>query len=171
MKIAKNNLKVALILGKFAPLHRGHQLLIERALEFADRVIVMIYDRSDVTPIPVKTRANWIRSLYQQVCVVEAPAGPPDSKGNAIIMQQHVDFILRYLPEPVTHIFSSEWYGDYISQALGAKNVVVDLGRQAFPISGTLARGNPRKYKEFLNPLVYKDMLKVWPKTPNKRKK
>ncbi len=160
MKTYQNNLKVGLILGKFAPLHKGHQLLIEQALALTDRVIMMVYDRSDVTSIPVRTRANWIRSLYPQVRVVEVPAGPPDSKGEAAIMQQHVDFILNYLPEPITHLFSSEWYGDYVSRALGAKNIVIDMNRKTFPVSGTLARSNPQKYKDFLDPIVYKDLVK-----------
>ncbi|MBK1649323.1 ATP-binding protein [Rhabdochromatium marinum] len=39
----------ALVLGKFAPLHRGHQLLIETALAENRQVLVMPYHAPDVT--------------------------------------------------------------------------------------------------------------------------
>ena len=36
--------RVGLTLGKFAPLHRGHQYLIETALAETERLVVLIYD-------------------------------------------------------------------------------------------------------------------------------
>jgi HTH-type transcriptional repressor of NAD biosynthesis genes len=36
--------KRGLTLGKFAPLHKGHQLLIETALSEMDEVLAIIYD-------------------------------------------------------------------------------------------------------------------------------
>lgn len=42
--------KVGLTLGNFAPLHRGHQHLIETALLEVGHVIVVIYDAREVTP-------------------------------------------------------------------------------------------------------------------------
>ena len=44
MSPGADNTRVGLTLGKFAPLHRGHQSLIEKALAETDRLIVMIYD-------------------------------------------------------------------------------------------------------------------------------
>ena len=63
--------KVGLTLGKYAPFHKGHQYVIETALEENDEVIVVIYN-TDVIPIPLYVRANWIRTLYPQVTVIEA---------------------------------------------------------------------------------------------------
>lgn len=159
MEKRKKIMKKGLILGKFAPLHKGHQNLIETALRRTDKVYVMIYDCPEVIDIPLKTRADWIRKLYPAVRILEVPKGPPDSRGDPQIMRQHEEFIRRHLPEPVTHFFSSEWYGDYISKALGAENVVVDNGRKKFPISGTMIRSNPHKYRNFLHPIVYKDFI------------
>lgn len=160
MKKNYNGQKVALVFGKFAPLHKGHQMLIEKALAAAGRVIVMVYDRTDITSIPVKVRAGWIRSLYPNVSVVEVPAGPPDSNDDQKIMRRHVEFIESHLPEPVTHVFSGEWYGDHLAKALGARSMNVDAKRRIFPVSGTLVRESPRKYKKFLDPMVYDDVLK-----------
>ncbi len=152
-------MKIGLVLGKFAPLHKGHQYLIETALSQMDKTYVMIYDRPEVIDIPLKTRANWIRKIYPKAHVLEAPSGPPDSKGDPQIMRQHEEFIRANLPEPITHFFSSEWYGDYISKALGAENILVDMDRKKFPISGTMVRSDPHKYKNFLHPFVYKDFV------------
>lgn len=53
-----------LTLGKFAPLHPGHQLVIGTALAEMDHVIVVIYQATAVTSIPLHVRAGWIRELY-----------------------------------------------------------------------------------------------------------
>jgi cytidyltransferase-like protein len=37
-------IKRGLTLGKYAPLHKGHQLVIETAFSLMDEVVVMIYD-------------------------------------------------------------------------------------------------------------------------------
>lgn len=47
---------VGLTLGKFAPLHRGHQFVIETALAERGRVFVLIYDCSDTIPIRLPVR-------------------------------------------------------------------------------------------------------------------
>ncbi|HBM45971.1 TPA: cytidyltransferase [Patescibacteria group bacterium] len=123
-------------------------------------VYVMIYDCPQVIDIPLKTRAEWIRKIYPQVHVLEVPSGPPDSKEDPEIMRQHEEFIREHLPEPITHLFSSEWYGDYISKALGAENICVDQNRNIIPISGTKVRSNPHEYRDYLHPIVYRDFIK-----------
>lgn len=47
-----------LTLGKFAPLHRGHQFLIETALGEVDELVVIAYDSPHVTNVPLPVRAN-----------------------------------------------------------------------------------------------------------------
>ena len=66
---------LGLTLGKFAPLHKGHQFMIETALQEVDELIVVIYETT-VTLIPLHVRANWIRRLYPEVRVIEAWDGP-----------------------------------------------------------------------------------------------
>jgi len=45
-------LKRGLTLGKYAPLHHGHQLVIETALAEMDETVVLIYDAPDSTDVP-----------------------------------------------------------------------------------------------------------------------
>ena len=53
------NKNIGFTIGKFAPLHKGHQLLIETALKEMDEVYVVVYD-TDIIDINVEQRANWI---------------------------------------------------------------------------------------------------------------
>ena len=62
-------------LGKFAPLHKGHQYILELALEEMDEVVVLIYD-TDVIDIPLTVRAGWIKQMYPQIEVIECWDGP-----------------------------------------------------------------------------------------------
>jgi HTH-type transcriptional repressor of NAD biosynthesis genes len=67
-----------LTLGKFAPLHKGHQFLIETALAEMDEVIVMVYDCPETTAVPLSVRAAWLRQLYPRIRVIEAWDGPTE---------------------------------------------------------------------------------------------
>jgi HTH-type transcriptional repressor of NAD biosynthesis genes len=64
-----------LVLGKFAPLHKGHQLLIEAARAENDRVIVLIYDAPDLTNVPLPVRVRWLSSLYPDVRIIDRGMG------------------------------------------------------------------------------------------------
>jgi HTH-type transcriptional regulator, transcriptional repressor of NAD biosynthesis genes len=59
----------------------------------------------------------------------------------------------------VTHFYSSEFYGDHMSKALGAVNREIDRGRTTIPISGTAVRKDPFFNKDFVSPVVYRDHI------------
>jgi HTH-type transcriptional repressor of NAD biosynthesis genes len=156
-----------LTLGKFAPLHKGHQLLIETALAEMDEVVVMIYDCPETTAIPLPIRAHWIRQLYPKVQVMEAWEGPTEVGDTPKIKQAHEAYILQRLQGvPITHFYCREFYGEHVSQALGAHNRLVDWTphstwqeRCAVPISATQIRADPYQHRRFLDPLVYRDLI------------
>ncbi|MHA6482509.1 AAA family ATPase [Paenibacillus sp. strain BS8-2] len=153
---------IGLTLGKFAPLHRGHQLMIETALAEMDHVMIIIYDCPETIDIPLDVRAGWIRQLYPNAEVIEAWDGPKETGYTPEIMRTQEDYVLGLLGERnITHFYSSEPYGDHMSVALQAVNRVVDLERLAVPISGTEVRRVPYENREFLNPVVYRDMIKT----------
>lgn len=64
-------LRHGLVLGKFWPLHAGHQHLIETALADCERVTVQLLAHPD-EDIPLEVRAGWIRELYPQAHLVTA---------------------------------------------------------------------------------------------------
>src|SRR5690349_18233505 len=77
-----------LVIGKFMPLHHGHELLIETALAECDDVTVVVYDSdvaggtgsdsasdSGLAAMPLGLRLGWVRDLYPQL---EQLVGLPD---------------------------------------------------------------------------------------------
>jgi HTH-type transcriptional regulator, transcriptional repressor of NAD biosynthesis genes len=152
--------KVGLTLGKFAPLHRGHQYLIETALAEMDHVIVMIYDCPETISVPLNVRADWLRKLYPTVQVIEAWDGPTEVGDTPEIKKLNEDYVLLRLGgRKVTHFYCSEFYGDHMSQALGAVNRLVDCDRTTFPVSGTKVRQSPYECRQYLAPEVYRDLV------------
>lgn len=153
-------MKHGLTLGKFAPLHKGHQLVIDTALAEMDKVSVIVYDCPEITPIPLNVRARWLKMLYPQVHVIEAWDGPTEVGDTPEIKQKHEDYILNKLKlHNITHFYSSEFYGEHMSIALRAVNRVVDPARKRVPISGSLIREKPFAYREYIDPVVYRDLI------------
>nr|WP_227013914.1 AAA family ATPase [Paenibacillus psychroresistens] len=152
--------KVGLTLGKFAPLHRGHQYLIETAIAEMDEVIVVIYDSPEVTRIPLPVRSQWIRQLYPTVEVIEAWDGPNAMGDSPEVKRIQENYMLSILAErKISHFYSSEFYGEHMGLALGAVNRLVDCEREVVPISGTVIRGSTYENKAFIHPQVYRDLV------------
>ena len=153
-------MKRGLTLGKYAPLHKGHQHVIETASSEMDEVIVVIYDAPETTSIPLNIRANWLRKLYPQIKVIEAWDGPTEVGEKPEIKQMHEDYVINKLKiQGITHFYSSEFYGEHMSRALGAINRLVDPSRQVIPVSGTDIRENSFNYREYIHPIVYRDLI------------
>lgn len=151
--------KVGLTLGKFAPFHKGHQLLIETAINEVDELIVLIYD-DPVINIPLAIRASWIREIYPDIVVIEGVNSPNDTGYTAEIMKIQEDYVLSILGNRnISHFYSSEPYGVHMSVALNAINRQVDVSRNTVPISATKIRKDPFENKNFIHPKVYSDLI------------
>lgn len=152
--------KTALTLGKYAPLHKGHQLVLETALRECDEVVCMIYDSPTVTDVPLPVRAGWIRKLYPQAHVIECWDGPDGYGSDPRIVREQNDYILQKLAgRKITHFYSSEFYGESVGAALGAIDRRVDEARRQVPVSATMIRENPYRFIEYMHPLVYADLI------------
>lgn len=153
-------MSTGLTLGKFAPLHKGHQYVIERALAENDHLIVLIYDAPAFTPIPLPRRAGWIRALYPGIEVIECWDGPMEVGETPAIKRMHEEYILGKLQgRKIDRFYSSEFYGEHVSQALGAEDCRVDPARTSLPVSGTAIRENPFAHRAHLDPMVYWDLV------------
>ncbi|MFA6097388.1 MAG: adenylyltransferase/cytidyltransferase family protein [Candidatus Paceibacterota bacterium] len=160
-----NQYKIGLTIGKFAPLHKGHQFLIETALRDMDELVVMVYDQPDVTDVPLHVRSGWIKRLYPKAKVIEAYDSPKRIGKDDEAIRAQVDYILEKVRGmDITHFYSSEWYGKFVAEALHAQNVLVDPERKMFPISGSLTRENLEKHKDMLDKTVYADVKKYFKK-------
>ncbi|WP_339137338.1 MAG: AAA family ATPase [Candidatus Electrothrix sp. GW3-4] len=148
-----------LTLGKFAPFHRGHQLMVETALAEVDELLVMVY-ATDVTDVPLQVRAGWIQELYPTVRVIEAWDGPEGYGNTPEICHEQETYILKKLDGlRITHFYSSEFYGDHVSQALNAVDRRVDEARSTVPISGTQLRADYFAGRKYIPPCVYADLI------------
>jgi HTH-type transcriptional regulator, transcriptional repressor of NAD biosynthesis genes len=153
-------MKRGLYLGKFAPLHKGHQYVIETALKEVDELIVFIYDCTEIET-PLKVRANWIRKLYPACTVIECRRCPQEVGDTPAIKRMHEQYILKKLSGAKIDIFySNEFYGEHVSKTLKAKDRRIDPDRNTYPISATTIRKDPFKHRAFINPIVYRDLIK-----------
>jgi len=153
--------KTGLTVGKFAPLHRGHQHLIETALKETEHLIVVVYQAKTVTPVPLEVRAGWIRRLYPMVEVLEAPDAPEISGNSPEIRKIHEDFLRSFIAgRNIDVFFSSEPYGDWAARVLNCQHRIVDRERIRVPISATDIRANREAYSHFLDPIVLADLEK-----------
>lgn len=152
--------RVGLVLGKFAPFHKGHQFLVKTALVQCDRVYVLVYDASEVSWIPLHKRANWVRQLYPEAIVIEGHGAPSRTGLDEETVRIQDAYIASVVPERITHFFSSEKYGAHVATGLGAIDVRVDQERLTWPVSGTRCRDNPDAMRDYMHPLVYRDCIR-----------
>lgn len=156
-----------LILGKFAPFHAGHKRLIEIALEEVDEVFVIIYNCPNLTTIPLNVRANWVRSFFPQVNVIEGWDAPNRHEDTAEVKRLQEEYVKKALNgKNITHFFSSEYYGEHMSKFLGAvdrrtdrDNLKEGYGIYAAMIRATMIRNGKYLNENFLDKIVYKDIL------------
>lgn len=176
-----------LVVGKFSPLHRGHELVIKHALADCDEVLIISYTVPEFPRCPAAVRERWLAELFPQTrrLVIDAaglavrcaergltPRTIPDNDAGD---EPHRRFcawlchaILDFHPDAV---FTSEYYGDGFAAVLGeclsaetgasrtVNHVCVDRQRSTEPISGTMLRANPHAKREFMSPVVYADFV------------
>jgi NadR type nicotinamide-nucleotide adenylyltransferase len=143
-----------LVVGKFAPLHKGHQFLIECARSEAARITVLCYATPDFTAMPSAVRAKWIEDLYPDVQVLVPDGAPPDSAPGPV----HWAFLRQWLVQAGVDadvVFSSEEYGPPFASALGLAHRMVDPARTRVPISATAIRDDVHGQRALLAPGVY----------------
>lgn len=136
------------VIGKFYPPHKGHEYLIETALQESDCVTVIVCDREGQIP-HATLRAGWLRQRFSNAEIVVTVDDLPDD--DSVAWAKRTIEILGHVPDAV---FTSEAYGDPYAEAMGCKHVCVDQTREAVPISGTRIRENPLTHWEFLSPAV-----------------
>lgn len=150
--------KIGFTIGKFAPLHKGHQFLIETALKEMDEFYVVIYD-TDVINIDVKKRADWIKKLYPNVKIIYAYNSPKQYGLDTESVKIQMEYLSNLIQGiPVTHFYSSELYGEKVAEYLHIENRLVDFNRTKYPITATSIRKDYNKEIKYLEDFVYKDL-------------
>jgi NadR type nicotinamide-nucleotide adenylyltransferase len=165
-------MKRGLVIGKFCPLHKGHQLLIETALQEVDELHLWSWSEPEYPQYPPTLREHWLHTLYPRakVEVLTSESVPSRFPGLELPMNSAPDIVHqvfvaklwgRLVGHPLDVVYTSETYGDplvgvlstLLPQAHAVAHRLVDLNRVQVPISGTRLRAAWQP--EWLSPVVH----------------
>lgn len=151
-------MKVGFTIGKFAPLHKGHQYLIEKGLNEMDKFYVVIYE-TEVIQIPIEKRADWIKQIYPNANIIYAKNPPSQYGMDEESVKIQTDYLKKMVDGiEVTHFYNSEPYGKFVARDLEVQEVQVDRKREKYPISGTAIRCAIEENENYIDKIVYKDI-------------
>ena len=171
-----------LVVGKFAPLHRGHELIIRRALDACEEVVIISYCKPEFAGCDAARRQSWLSKLFPTArilvptdaslaellvnahCFREVPANDADGTTH----RRFCGFLCtNILGVTADAVFTSEDYGDAFAAELTrcfrehdsnfpeVQHVLVDGSRKIVPVSGTLLREDVHAHRQWLSPEVY----------------
>lgn len=169
-----------LVVGKFAPLHRGHQFLIDTALEQCREVVLLSYCNPEIPGHGPELRERWLAELYPQTLRVvvtndklaawypgESRVMPRNDANDETHREFMADLLRNVVQREVDAVFSSESYGEGFAAHLThyfrrwnpaakpVRHVSVDGAREAVPISGRIIRADVHNARQWLHPTVY----------------
>jgi HTH-type transcriptional repressor of NAD biosynthesis genes len=173
--------QVGLVVGKFCPLHRGHQHLLGHAQAACDILVVVSYTKPEFPGMLPHQREQWLAALYPQarrwVLDDERLAahchrlglpvrGLPDNAEGDHTHRQFMSWLLREVIQlSVDVVFTSEDYGPGFAAVLSqeqqrrggpaVRHVAADPGRVTVPVSGTQLRADLHRQRSWLAPAVY----------------
>lgn len=136
-------------------------LLIHHALDACETVYIVVDNIMDEV-ITVRRRIQWVKQQFPTATVLtqEHPL-PQDPSETPRFWDIWRETLLHLLPHPIDAVFASEQYGARLAKELSAAFVMVDLDRQAVPISATRIREDLLGQWHYLSPVVQRDMRKV----------
>ena len=144
----------ALVVGKFAPLHVGHQQLLDHAHAVADEVTVVVWSNPDFEDMPNDVRADWVRALYPNALVLVGHDGPPNDAPDAVQRHYTAALLARHgrVPDVAT---TCEPYGPGLAAHLGIAHEWAGPARPSDGPSGTRLRADIHAHRHLLHPTVY----------------
>jgi NadR type nicotinamide-nucleotide adenylyltransferase len=175
-----------LVVGKFAPLHRGHVHLIDTAAAACVELVLIGYCVPEFPGFNAAQRERWLRTLFPSATVLVPtddnlvqllPAHPefthvPSNDAPADTHRRFCAALVRDLPgSTVEAVFTSEDYGDAFASTLtrefrrtnqavsGVVHVCVDRARAVVPTAASTIRKDVHAHRTFLPREVYADFV------------
>ena len=179
--MAKKPFKRGLVVGKFSPLHKGHEYLIQSAFNQCIEVVVISYSRPEFPSCSANIREHWIKSVFNSAKVLCVDAAtveswrlenswefemPKNDESDSLHRHFTYQLLAQKLGVGIDAVFTSEAYGDGFAQFLSdpatgfgsqVAHVCVDLNRSVIPISGSRIRARQTPEQTFINPYVRKE--------------
>lgn len=163
-----------LVVGKFCPLHRGHELVIGAAGSACERVLVLSYTKPEFDGLGAPVRRRWLSSLFPGLDNWVLDDDLVRAWGlvvpeNDAPERVHRDFVAQVsaivCAEKIDAVFTSEDYGAPFAahlaawQAHAVEHVAVDPARSTVPISGTALRAGVLNQRQWLSPVVERSLV------------
>jgi NadR type nicotinamide-nucleotide adenylyltransferase len=176
-----------LVVGKFSPLHRGHELVIQRAFEACLEVSIISYSKPEWHGCEAERRESWLAELFpaaRRLVVTDellrqwfrdsadALVVPPNDADDSAHRQFTALLCRQVLGVTVDAVFTSEDYGDGFAADLtqyfrrhhpaapAVQHVMVDRARTLVPIGGARIRADVHAHREWLSPAVYASFVR-----------
>lgn len=171
-----------LVVGKFSPLHRGHELVIRRAFDCCEEVVIISYCKPEFTGCHAARRHSWLSKLFPAARILvptdaslaelsmngHAFRELPTNDASGTTQRRFCGFLCtNILGVTVDAVFTSEDYGDKFARELTSyfreqdsniaevQHVLLDPRRTIMPVSGTLLREDVHGNRQWLSPEVY----------------
>lgn len=142
-------IKVGITIGKFMPLHAGHELMIEFGIAMCNEFNIIVSGK-ETDVIPLSVRWAWVNEKYGHLPNVfvhdhtdESPTPINVDEHGTVLDPEYQEYwkneFTRMAPH-ATHFVSSDMYGKTMADLLGIKWLPVDPKREMINISATQIR-------------------------------
>ncbi|MEM7218263.1 MAG: AAA family ATPase [Pseudomonadota bacterium] len=149
--------------GKFLPLHKGHELLLQAAATHCNELTVLVGVTPN-DPYSFEQRKRWITAAIQAgnqntatMAIVADPDPDPnvakDAEGT-VVDERYWQRWLEQNAETLRDIelvFTSDPYGQELARRIGASWFPVDPTRETVPVSARQIRKDRRAYFHFVS--------------------
>lgn len=179
--VATPEFQLGLVVGKFAPLHLGHEWLIQQAASRCEKLLILSYTFPEIERCSVEKRATWLRmrcpehetlafdnAWLQKECERQGIAYQPLPLNSELdlVHQRYLSWLLKdVLHHKPDAFFNNEAYGEpcalVLSQLLDHKVVSVqpDRMRDWVPTSASEIRSSGVARQRWLAPEVLASYL------------
>ncbi|OYU97352.1 MAG: cytidyltransferase [Bacteroidetes bacterium B1(2017)] len=137
----------AFVFGKFLPFHKGHEAMINFALNTCDFLSVLVCC-SDKEEISSSIRKKWIENAFFGIPKIEIREYtyfeselPNTSESSEEVSKIWATIFRQQFPE-YSIIISSEEYGYFVAKYMTIKHIAFDIPKQIFPISASTIKKN-----------------------------
>ncbi|ASW50418.2 adenylyltransferase/cytidyltransferase family protein [Streptococcus suis] len=151
------NQTIAVVFGTFAPMHKGHLDLIERAKLACGQVCIVVSgyakDRGDLIGLDLTKRFQFAQGQFEgddlvRVCALDEADLPPYPDGWDLWLERLLGLLdLSEHQVPVFYVSEEEY-----AQELQSRGYQAHYSPRKFGISATLIRENPGQYRDYIAP-------------------
>ena len=145
-------MNIGFTIGKFAPLHLGHDELIRRGIEENDLFYILI-NNTDVIDISLDDRAKWLSEIYPEAIIIKGYDSPKRYGMDKESIEIQINYLKKVFKDiPVNRFYSGEDYGYYVSKYMGVDFIKVEKN---IPVCATNIRNDLDGNKQFILKDIY----------------